>query len=204
MKRIIQISLAVVVIILGYLLVQSIMKPIRFNKEKDVRYAATIQRLKDIREVQVAYKSKYNKYTGSFDTLINFAKKDSFEIEKYIGEFDEDAMTKKEAIRLGYLKVVTTKVPVKDSLFRKNYPIDSLQYVPFTKGAKFEMGAGELETGAVTIQVFEAKVHNNVLLGDMNRQLRINFNDKWETVTKYKGLKVGSLEEANNNAGNWD
>jgi hypothetical protein len=205
MKTVIQIVLAIVIVVLGYLIIESIMKPIRFNKEKDKRYNATIERLKDIRTSQEAYKSKYNKYTASFDTLINFVKRDSFSIDKQIGSYNEDSITRKQAINAGIIEIVTTKVPVKDSLFSKKYPVDSLRYVPFTNKIEFEMDAGELETGSkVTVQVFEAKVHNDVLLHGMDKQLRINFNDEREKIAKYAGLKVGSMIEATNNAGNWE
>jgi hypothetical protein len=205
MKTAVQIVLAIAIILLGYLLYESVMTPIRFNKEQKLRYDRTIERLKDIRVAQNAYKSEYGEYTGSFDTLINFLKTDSFTIEKIIGTYDLDEMTEEQALEQGIIDKEVTKIPVLDSLFRDNYPVERLRYVPFTDDAKFEMAAGEVETGSgVTVQVFEAKVHNDVLLHGMNRQLVINFNDERETITGYPGLKVGSLTEANNNAGNWE
>ena len=205
MKRVLQIGLLVINLFLVYLIVESIMKPIRFNKEKDAREKIAIERLKDIRTAEVAYKSKYNKYTGSFDTLINFLKVDSFDIKKNIGNFDPDAMTLKQAIRAGFIRVEVTKVSVKDSLFRKNYPIDSLKYVPFTGGRnEFEIGATVIKSGGLDVPVFEVKVENNILLHGLDRQLIINYNDERLAKVKYKGLKVGSLIESNNNAGNWE
>ena len=73
MKLVVQIVLAAVVVLLGYLLVDSIMKPIRFERAKDVRYQATIERLKEIRTAQEAYRSVYHRYTGNFDTLLNLS-----------------------------------------------------------------------------------------------------------------------------------
>ena len=70
MKTVYQIALAVIIAILGYFLYESIMEPIRFEKEKNRRYNATIERLKSIRTAQDAYRSRFGKYTGSFDTLI--------------------------------------------------------------------------------------------------------------------------------------
>jgi len=205
MKTVIQIVLGIAIILLGYLLYESIMTPIRFNKEQKLRYERTIERLKDIRVAQNAYKSEHGDYTGSFDTLINFLKTDSFTIERIIGEYDMDEMTQEQAIEQGIVEEKITKVPVLDSLFKPNYPVERLRYVPFTDDAKFEMDAGEVETGSgITVQVFEAKVHNDVLLHGMNRQLVVNFNDERETISGYPGLKVGSLTEANNNAGNWE
>jgi len=59
MKIVVRILLGAAIIVLGYLVIESIMEPIRFNKEKKKREDATIQNLKDIRTAEVAYKTKY-------------------------------------------------------------------------------------------------------------------------------------------------
>ena len=41
-------------------------------------------------------------------------------------------------------------------------------------------------------------------LKGLDDQLRINLNDQRRVQEKYPGLKVGSLTETNNNAGNWE
>jgi hypothetical protein len=209
MRTVIQIILAVAILILGYLMVESIMKPIRFNRVKDKRWNATIERLKDIRTAQLAYKAEYGEFTGSFDTLINFVKNDSFKVVKAIGSLTEDqieaGLTEREALRQGIITRDTIKISVLDSLFYKGYAIDSMRYVPYTPSDTFTMGAGEIETGAkVNVEVFEAKVKNDVLLHGLDEQLVTNFNDERIKITGYPGLKVGSLEEATNNAGNWE
>ncbi len=204
MKKVIEFVLFALIIVMGYLLYESIQKPIRFNKEKDIRYEATIERLKDIRRAQVAYRSRYGKYTGSFDTLIHFLKTDSFAIVKAIGEVP-DTLTEKKALEQGLITRDTTFVSVKDSLFKKSYYIDSLQYVPYTDQKKFNLGAGTIETGSkVKVKVFEASVKNKVLLKGLDEQLIVNLNDRQMKITGFPGLKVGSLEEATNNAGNWE
>ncbi len=204
MKRVIQIFLLVVIVVLGYLIVESIMKPIRFNRELAKREKATIENLKDIRTLQEAYKSKYNRYNSYFDTLIYFYKTDSFAIEKKIGSYDPDAMTEKQALDLGLLSIETTYVPVKDSLFNKNYRIDQIRYVPFTDGEEFELKAKVITAGGLRVPVFEASVENDVLLHGMERQLVVNYNAEREAKVKFAGLKVGSVEQSNNNAGNWE
>lgn len=204
MKTITQIILGIIIIILGYLLVDSIMKPIRFNAEKDKRYDAAIKRLKAIRKAEEAYKSKYDKYTGSFDTLIRFVKTDSFQVIKSIGEIP-DSLSEKEALNQGIISRDTTKVSVLDSLFPENYPIDSLRYVPYTDKKTFNLAAGAVDTDAnVKVKVFKASVKNDVLLQGLDEQLIINLNKKKKDVTGFPGLKVGSLKKATNNAGNWE
>lgn len=202
MKRILAIVLALIAAGLAYLLIINIGAPIKFDKEKQRRYVATINRLKNIRTAQVAYLSEHDKYTGSFDTLIHFLKTDSFRIVKQIGSLDDSA-----DVAAGRVRRDTIFVPILDSLF-KNDPniVDSLPYVPFTHGRnRFEMAAGEVQTASkVTVQVFEAKVPNKVLLNGLDHQQIVNLDDKARQIQRYPGLKVGSLTEATNNSGNWE
>lgn len=182
-KRIIQIALSIGIIVMAYLLFESIAKPIRFKAEKEKRYAVVIDRLKDIRTLQVAYKDVYGNFTESFDTLIHFVKFDSLPLIKAIG-FVPDTLTEEKAVEMGLVTRETIKISVSDSLFKKNYSIDSIAYVPFTK-SKFKMGIGEIETGSkIKVKVFEVV--------------------DTEPFDASQILKVGSLTEANGNAGNWE
>ena len=199
MKTVIQVVLVVAICVMAYFVYESIQKPLRFNAEKDKRYAATIQRLKDIRTAQVAYKSEYKKFTGSFDTLIAFLKNDSFRVVLQIGDEDDSA-----DVKAGRIIRDTVKVSVLDSLFKKGYPVDSIRYVPYAGNVQFELGTNNIETGKVNVNVFEAKISNNILLEGLDPQLLINFNSERTKMTGFAGLRVGSLEETNNNAGNWE
>jgi hypothetical protein len=200
MKTVYQILLFVAIIVLSYFVYESIMNPIRFNREKDKRYAKTIERLKDIRTAQLAYRVENEKFTGSFDTLINFVKYDSFRVVKQIGSLDDSI-----AVAKGLVYRDTIMLSVLDSIFKKGYPVDSLRYVPFAGNSQFEIAAGQLETGSgLKVQVFEAKVHNDVLLKGLDRQLVVNENDLRKKLERYPGLQVGSLTEFTNHAGNWE
>ncbi len=201
MKAAILAVLSITAAILLYFLITSIMEPINFQHDKEVRYNATIARLKDIRTAQVAYRSEHHRYTSSFDTLIDFLKNDSFRVVRQIGSLDDSA-----AVAEGRVFRDTISVCVRDSLFKKpGFIIDSLCIVPYTGGAKFEMAAGELQTGSkVIVQVFEASVLNKVLLNGLDRQEIINLDDVAKQLNRFPGLKVGSLTEATNNAGNWE
>lgn len=209
MRAAIKIVLALAVILLGYLLIESIMQPIRFNKERTKREKATISRLEDIRTAQVAFKDKFGSYTGSFDSLIHFVKSDSFPIVRAIGSIPDSlylaGMTESEALELGLIIRDTLYVSVLDSIFQFDYPIDSLRYVPFADTNQFFIGATEIETASnVKVKVFEAHVINDILLHNMDRQLIINYTAERVKITNFPGLRVGSLEEATNNAGNWE
>jgi len=209
MKTVIQIALVIAIIALGYFCVDSINRPIRFIKEQKLRSDAVINNLKDIRTAQVAYKSLKEKFTGSFDTLIDFVKNDSLKLVKKEGSLSDSLVeagwTEEKALAIGMIKRDTILVSVLDSLFGKRYPIDSLRYIPFTNNEQFEMGAGIVATGSgVKVHVFEAKVHNNVYLKGLEQQEIDNLSDKTLKLERYPGLKVGSLTETNNNAGNWE
>ena len=203
----VQTVFALMIVGLAVLLVARIMQPIQFKKERIKREDATIARLKEIRTAQEAYKDKYGKYTASFDTLISFVETDSFEIPKLdiVGEWNQDELTQEQAIRQGLIKKSIIKKSVRDSLYAPDFEVENLRHIPFTDHKQFEMGAGELETGSqVTVQVFEAYALYDDLFRGMDRQEVINYKDQRYKLTEFDGVKVGSLTEANNNAGNWE
>jgi len=211
MRRVIQVFLVISIFLLGYLVIESIMNPIRFQKEVEHREKATVSRLKDIREAQKAYKDVYKKYTGSFDTLVTFLKTDSFEVVKAIGVIPEDWLdemgfdeAKKKALAEGIISRETTMVPVKDSLFATNYQLDSLPFVPYGGGAKFQMDASQITTSSnLLVQVVEVSVLYDTLLADLNPQLVVNYIDSKEKIAGFPGVKFGSLEEGTL-SGNWE
>lgn len=209
MKRVFQVLLLVAVIVLAYLVWDSPNQKIRFEKEKEHREEAIIERLKDIRTAQVAFKDKYNRYTASFDTLIDFVKNDSTPIVRKEGMLTdsmiEAGMTEAKAVKLGILVRDTTLVPTLTEIFPTNFNVDSIQYVPNQEDLKFEMEAGIFNTSTNNkIKVFEARTPYTAYLSDLDKQEVQNlvvFAKKYE---RYPGLKVGSIVEANNNAGNWE
>lgn len=208
MKTALQIILVFVIIGLGYLVYDSIMQPIRFNEAQKMRQDAVVNRLKMIRDAQVAYKTINEKYTGSFDTLITFVKEGELKLVKSEGSLTDSmlqaGMTEAMAVKEGIIKRDTVLIAVKDSICVGINP-DSLCFVPFTDGAKFEMAASSITTSSgLVIPVFEARVANRVYLKGLDNQERINLDDMAEQLGRYPGLKVGSIEEANNNAGNWE
>lgn len=210
MKTLFQIVLVALAVVLAYLIFMSVQRPITFDKQKEARYDATVQRLKEIRSAEIAYKDIYGQFTGSWDTLINFVKNDSLRLVNKIGMLTDSmigaGITEQQAVQRGLIVRDTIKVSVLDSLFGKSYPIDDIKYVPVDDTvAEFHLGANIITTGSgIKVPVFEASVHNNTYLKGLDRQLIINLNDEARTNDKYPGLKVGSLTEAINNAGNWE
>ena len=201
MKTVIQVILLAAIFVVAYLVIESVNKPLRFNAETKTRYDATVQRLKDVRTAQVAFRSEYKRYTGSFDTLIDFLKTDSFSVVMQIGD-DDDSI----AVASGGIIRKTFRISVLDSLFKNDYPVDSLRFAPFTKNHEFALGTNNVVAGNVTVNVFEAKVPFDVLLDGLDAQLLVNYCANWIVRDRegYPGLRVGSLTETTNNAGNWE
>lgn len=210
MKTVLQVVLFLVAAALVYLIYASIKRPIDFEKEKTVRYDATIERLKDIRKAELAFKDVHGRFTGSWDTLLQFVQHDSIKMVRKIGNITdsmlEQGITEKKALQMGLIVRDTIRESVVASIFGSGFNVEQLRYIPVPDTiAEFQLGATIIETGSgINVPVFEAKAHNNILLRGMDQQLRINLNDQRRIQNKYPGLKVGSLTETNNNAGNWE
>ncbi len=191
----------VVIVGLGYMVVESIMEPVRFNKEKNKREQAVIHKLEDIRSGELAYRKLNGKYTASWDTLIDFLKNNEFFIVKEVADPNDTTFTKTIRDTLGTISII-------DSLYneREFFNIDHLKYVPipakFFANETFELRTDELTRGGVPVQVFESQAHYKVMLKGLDNQLIINLIKKVEEMNRYAGLKVGSLTEASTE-GNW-
>lgn len=213
-KTITQIVLAIVVVVLAYLLYDNIMTPVRFDETRIAREKAVIERISDIRSAQRGYKQVHGKYTGSFDTLINFVLTAEMQFERQLVSSDDSVgLAKLKKARKKNIEKFTVKAI--DTVFgaKKLTPaqIEQLRYIPFSAQAnngevkEFIMGAGMVEVGNVKIPVFEAKAPYKTFLLDLNEQLLINLIDEQKNVLyKYPGIKVGDLYQATNDAGNWE
>lgn len=201
MKIILKLVLLVAIVVLGYFVVESIMEPVRFNKEKDQRAEIVIQKLEDIRSAQLAYKAINGTYMADWDTLIMFIKDNEFPIIKEIADPNDTTMTLIIRDTLGY-------IPIVDSLYghRESFHADHMKYVPIPKkyfnNEIFELNCGAIERGGLPVDVFECQVPYEVMLKGLDRQLVINLKKKITEMNKYPGLKVGSMTEASTE-GNW-
>lgn len=204
-KLIINIVLIAIIIALGYVLFRQFATPMEFKSVRKEREEAVVNRLKDIRSAQRAYRQAYQKFTPSMDSLIYFVKSDSMTYERQIGSADDSL-----AVARGLVRRESFKIAVRDTVFSKrnltDAQIDEFRYIPYGGGAQFIMDAGALETGSgVVVQVFEAKApYKTFLQVEGYEQELINLLDERESLGKYKGIKVGSLTEATNEAGNWE
>mgnify|MGYP006906757655 FL=1 len=210
MKKIAQIILAVVIVALVYVIYDQISTPIRFEQEMKAKKAQVIDRIKDIRTAQRAFKSKYQRFTGSFDTLASFILNDSLELERKI--VDED-----DSVAMAMLKKMNKKnvekftVAVIDTIFSpkrlSRQDVEDLRYIPTTdKQAQFIMEAGSAVASNVTVPIVECRAPYKMFLDTAAyRQEIINLiDDEENNFNRYAGVKFGSMEAANNEAGNWE
>ena len=228
MKTVINLVLAACVIGLVYVCYGSIMGPINFDNEKSIRDKAIIARLIDIRKAQQEYRSLHQgAYTDNFDSLIAFVKTAKLPFIMKVGSLTDDqlnnGMTEKKAMAiinkakktnnwnevekegLQNFRRDTMWVAVLDTIFAKGFNPDSLPYVPYGNGAKFEMATRKDTTKAgAPLNLFQAQVAYDVYLKGINDQELINLKDVQNKLGKYCGLRVGDIETPNNNAGNWE
>ena len=209
---------------LTYALVSSIMEPVEFNKHKDYRQDIAVQRLKDIRDLQVAFKNVNGHYTSDIDSLKTFYNEGKMKVTMQIGSKDDSlAMANTQALKKRNPRIkpedmlklyqqgqslvftIENEIAVKDTLFhtRENFRVDSLAFIPFC-GDSILMESTIKKVSGVNVPLFEAKMPWKKLLKGLNNQLRINLDAQLEDQGKYQGLMVGSIDAPNNNAGNWE
>lgn len=205
MKKILQIVLAVLIVVLAFVVYRQLSTPIKFKKEQEIRNAAVIERIKDIRTAERAYKQVHQAYTGSFDSLINFVLNDSMVYERAFGSADDSV-----AVAKGLVRRESFKMAVIDTIFgaKKMTPedVERMRFIPYSDNQEYQLEAGALETeSGVTVQVFECRAPYKAFLGDLNKQELINLIDERKNTFKdYPGIKVGSMTSATNDAGNWE
>lgn len=206
MKAILQIVLWIVCIVLGYLIYRSVTGPIEFDKVKKERYTEVIDRLKDIRSAQEAYKSVNGRFANDFESLIRFVDTGQYVIttqrDSSYMEFDRTY----QIDMLKEVKIIDTLgyVSVKDSLFRDSDRYKNMMNVPYaTNNETFTMKADMLEQSGYRAPVFEAKVAKNVVLYDQPSDLVARENAQ-VSVEEVNGneIKVGSLSKVST-SGNW-
>ena len=226
-KVIINVILVVVVIALVWICYGSLMSPIGFKNERDKREVEIKKRLIDIRAAQVEYRTVYHNYTASFDTLIAFVEHSKLPVVRKVGELNdfqlENGITEQSALAMvaeaqktgNWSKAEeagvrnfrrdTVWVPMKDTIFAKGFNPDSLRFVPFGNGAQFEMAIRvDTTKSGDPICLFEAKTPFTAYLKGINDQEMKNLISDLYKQGRYCGLKVGDIENANNNAGNWE
>jgi len=169
---------------------------IKYSIDEEARINAAedkvIEKLKMIRDAQIAFQSVNGKYANEWDSLLNFVENGKiFLIQR-----------REETVLLDYGAEETTlyldtlgSVTVIDSLFSSipNFKASNLILVPGYENVKFEIWASKIEKGGVEVDVVEVR---NPKPFDPNRKESNDSNIN-------KPLRFGSRTSITT-AGNWE
>ena len=177
---------------LAFFLVNSI----KYSIDEEARINAAedkvIEKLKMIRDAQIAFQSVNGKFANEWDSLLNFVENGNiFLIQR-----------REETVLLDYGAEETTlyidtlgSVTVIDSLYSSipNFKASNLIFVPGYENVKFEIWASKIEKGGVEVDVVEVR---NPKPFDPNRKESNEANIN-------KPLRFGSRTSITT-AGNWE
>ena len=211
MKKGIQFLLGLAIIGLIYIVANLIYTPLSFEQQLEERNAAVTVKLKDIRAAERAFKSKYQYFTGDFDSLINFILTDSLTMERKLVD-EDDSVAMAQLKKAGKKNIEQYNIAVVDTIFNprklSKQEIQDLRWIPFTDNkVEFILEAAKVMTGAnVVVPVVECRAPYKLYLDTVAyRQNIINLiDDRVNNFNAYAGLKFGSMEGSNNEAGNWE
>lgn len=194
LTKILSIVFLLVAIALGGYLYTRIDSKVQEERNITRIEAQVIQKLKMIRDAEVAYQAIHGRYTSDWDKLINFIDTGRIYIiqRKEIvipGPYQRDSIVR-QVDTLG-------TVSVKDSLFSDqkypNFNPERLPYIPGAKDKKFEIFADEIVKGGVEVDVIEVRDVDPV------NPARSEENEAFNR----KPLRFGSRTEVTT-SGNWE
>ena len=202
----IQSFLWLLIVFFSYKIYTSINSPINFNKVKTERYKKVINRLKEIRTAQIAYKDVNGIYSNNFDSLVSFIENGIFTL---VEKRDSSFLEYNRTYRIDMLKEVIVidtlgTVSVKDSLFKDNDDYKLMSQIPIEGvDEKFTINSQIINKNNYKVPVFEVKVSKNIILHDQDDFL-VSQENETISVDGVNGSEIilGSLSDVSVN-GNW-
>ena len=183
------------------------MQPIEFASIKEKRYEKITNRLEQLREAQLIFKSEYNQYANNFDDLVSFfqnaqvsiiERKDS-SFMRYDKVYQTDMLKDTIIYRIiGQTSAKDKLMSSNSELFKSDFSVSDLRYIPFAKDStEFSIATGHIDRNGVRVQVFEIKASNTDFFHDIY--------DDYESLIiglRINALAIGSLTEPTL-SGNW-
>ena len=201
---------SLVLVFTGALLVikiyDGIMKPINFNKDKRVKYVKVIQKLKIIRDAQLAFYKVNGNYTENKEGLIQFIDSAKFaitEVRDTVVKVNKGSRWRPVIVDVEKRIVDTIGYePILKSFQDKDYK--NMFNVPGVDEKQFELTVGLVEKIAgLQVPVFEARTEKKDLLKGMDISLVKQEMEAIESdQIKGEYVSVGSLNEVTT-GGNW-
>ena len=204
--RFIKVFLWLLIIFFAWKVYGSINGPIEFNKVKNERYLKVIDKLKDIRNAQIAYKSVNGIYSDNFEGLIKFIDTAQYTL---IQKRDSSFLEYDRTFRIDMLREVVVIdtlgfASVKDSLFGNSDRYKNISKVPIEGVDEiFKIKSDVIDKNGYNVPVFEVRVSKDVVLFDQNKEL-LKQEKGLMSVDGVNGpdIVLGSLTEVSTN-GNW-
>jgi hypothetical protein len=204
--RIIKAVLWSLIFFFSYMVYTSINAPIKFNEVKKERYLKVIDKLKDIRNAQLAYKSVNGSYANNFDGLIKFIDTAQYTLTQ---KRDSSYLQYDRVYRIDMLREVVVIdtlgfASIKDSLFGNSNRYKNMAQIPINGvDAIFSIKSDMIKKGDYDVHVFEVRVSKDVILFDQNKDL-LKQEKALMSVDGVNGpyLVLGSMTEVSTN-GNW-
>ena len=204
--KVVKAVLWILIVFFAYKVYGSINGPIEFNKVKNERYLKVIDRLKDIRNAQIAYKSVNGLYCDNFDSLVKFIDTAQYTL---IQKRDSSFLEYDRTFRIDMLReviVIDTLgfASVKDSLFGDSDRYKNMSQVPIDGvNEKFKIKSDVIDKNGYNVPVFEVRVSKDIVLFDQNKDL-LKQEKGLMSVDGVNGpdIVLGSMTEVSSN-GNW-
>ena len=211
MKKVILIIVAVAVLALAYVTVQSVLAPVSFDKKQQEIELVLQKQLKKIATYEDAYKSVYDKYADK-DELVNFLNNGRVFYIRAEGDYTsamrDQGLSEEDAARRGLIRRDTIWVSAKDSLLKDGTDLVKLFSIPGSDSTiQVVAGTIEQEVGDNKIQVpvFQASASYQSYLGRLGneRLVKEKIEKANSKANAFAGVRVGSLTEVKTN-GNWE
>jgi len=206
-KTIIQIVLGALTVVLAYFIFESIMIPQRFETLRTRKEVEVVNRLRDIRTTQLAFRNVHGHFAGTMDTLVHFLEEGRMPIVRRIG-YVPDTLTEAEALRMG----IITRDTIFEYAYKALFPdrdrathMANFRFIPFTNRTKeFTVEAGFITRHEIQIPVVEVSAF---LLDYMTepefQQLAVNAVKRERDIGRFPGRRFGSMTDPITE-GNWE
>lgn len=195
MRKVINLVLVLITLVLAYWLYASIREPIAFHQERDKRKEAVIAMLKKIQTAQDVFRMATGQYAKNFDTLAAVINNGKIEVAKLEADPTDPSNQDK------FIKTLTYTL-AKDTLFAilgKAINVDSLRYIPYGNGKTFEIAADTLTHQNSLVNVVQVGTKYKEFMGEFA-------NPSFKKYDKFydpeKLIKFGDMNSPNTN-GNW-
>lgn len=222
-RKLLSILLVVVVVVLAVFAARSIMRPEKFKQVYELRKSANVTNLTTIRSAQAIYKTVYKKYASTMDSLVDFVKNGTVQIEKNVGHFP-DTMSEAEAFKLGLIHKEVVSVPAIEKMLELDNKLSvenfkNFQYIPGSDKKQYEIQTGSIASKTYEIPVYKIDITLDDILVNMDNAINPEnagvFKKLWNKIfynnlsgevqykKQYDPMYMGSLTEAST-AGSWE